>query len=62
MKLSLRSKILQMEVGGTLIVRFADGKPSLVRNYASTLGAEYRRTYSVNYDRAKNRCLVTRTA
>lgn len=51
-----------MEVGDTLLVRSTDGKPSLVRNYASTLGAENRRKYSVNYDRIRNRCLVTRTA
>jgi hypothetical protein len=51
-----------MEVGETLLVRYADGKPSLVRNYASTLGAENRRRYSVNYDRKWNRCTVTRTA
>lgn len=51
-----------MEVGATLIVRETDGKLSLVRNYASALGGEYKRKYSVNYDRARNRCLVTRTA
>jgi len=62
MKKSLRSKFLEMEIGATLIVRAKDGKPSLVRNYASTIGGEYRRTYTVNYDREKNRCLVTRTA
>lgn len=62
MKASLRSRILLLEVGGTLLVRAADGKPSLLRNYASTLGAEYRRKFSVNYDRERNRCLVTRTA
>lgn len=62
MKASLRSKILLLEVGGTLLVRAGDGKPSLVRNYASTLGAEYRRRYTVNYDRVRNRCTVTRTA
>lgn len=62
MKASLRSKILLLEVGGTLLVRAADGKPSLVRNYASVLGSEYRRKYSVSYDRERNRCTVTRTA
>lgn len=62
MKKSLRSKILEMEIGAVLTVRAKDGKPSLVRNYASTIGGEYRRTYTVNYDREKNRCLVTRTA
>jgi len=62
MKTSLRSKILMMEVGATLVVRENDGKLSLVRTYASALGGEYKRKYSVNYDRARNRCLVTRTA
>jgi len=62
MKLSLRSKFLAMEVGTSLIVRESDGKLSLVRNYASTLGGEYKRKYSVSYDRSKNRCIVTRTA
>lgn len=62
MKTSLRSRILLLEVGGTLLVRAADGKPSLVRNYASVLGSEYRRKYSVSYDRDRNRCTVTRTA
>lgn len=62
MKPSLRSKFLLLEVGGTLVVRSNDGKPSLVRNYASSLGAEYRRRFTVNYDRSKNRCTVTRTA
>jgi len=51
-----------MEVGATLIVRENDGKLSLVRVYASQLGGEYKRKYSVNYDRARNRCIVTRTA
>lgn len=62
MKTSLRSKFLKMEVGATLIVRETDGKLSLVRNYASQLGGEYKRKFTVNYERAKNRCLVTRTA
>ncbi len=62
MKPSLRSRFLLLEVGGTLVVRSNDGKPSLVRNYASSLGAEYRRRFTVSYDRTKNRCTVTRTA
>ena len=51
-----------MEVGSTLIVRESDGKLSLVRTYASSLGGEYKRKYSVSYDRNRNRCIVTRTA
>lgn len=62
MKTSLRSRFLLLEVGGTMVVRNNDGKQSLVRNYASTLGAEYRRKFTVKYDRTKNRCTVTRTA
>ena len=62
MKQSLRSRFLLLEVGEQLVVRSADGKQSLVRNYASSLGAEYRRKFTVNYDRAKNRCTITRTA
>lgn len=62
MKPSLRSKFLLLEVGGTLVVRSIDARPSMVRNYASSLGAEYRRRFTVNFDRIKNRCTVTRIA
>lgn len=62
MKTSLRAKFLLLEVGGILTVRTDDGKPSLLRNYASQIGAEHGRRYKVHYDRARNRCTVTRTA
>ena len=62
MKQSLRSRFLLLEVGSQMVVRPKDGKLTLVRNYASSLGAEYRRRFTVNYDRAKNSCTVTRTA
>lgn len=58
---SLRSQMMQMEVGAVLEAG-RSYKGVTVRNYASDLGREYGRTYSTHYNREKGHYEITRTA
>ena len=54
--------MLRMEVGDRIIVGFDEVLGQTLRQYASALGADYERRYSVSMDRATRTYQVIRYA
>ena len=61
-KTSPRGRMLRMEVGDRIIVGFDEVLGQTLRQYASALGADYERRYSVSVNRATRTYQVIRYA
>lgn len=57
---SLRSRIINMKPNQTIFVSLATNKSNTVYNYASYIGRDLGRVYSVKYDRDARGIIVTR--
>lgn len=61
-KTSLRARIIGMKPDQTIAVSLATNKSTTVYNYASFLGRDLGRVYTVRYDKNARVILVTREA
>lgn len=59
-KISVRATLAVMKKGETIALPFSVCKYNTARNYASMLGLELKRRYSVHVTRGESTCKVTR--
>lgn len=59
---SFRQRILDLEIGGRIIIPVDEVGYTTIRSYASDLGFAYKRRYSTHRDRATRTYTITREA
>ena len=59
---SLRSRLVDLPIGGSEAVSLDNHKSASIRNCASLLGLDLQRKYEVHIDKAIRCCYITRTA
>ena len=59
---SFRQRIIDLEIGGRLIIPVDEVGYTTIRSYASDLGFAYQRKYSTHRNREERTYTITRTA
>lgn len=59
---SFRQRILDLEIGGRIIIPVDEVGYTTIRSYASDLGFAYQRRYSTHRDRVTRTYTITREA
>ncbi len=59
---SFRQRILDLEIGGRIIIPVDEVGYTTIRSYASDLGFAYQRRYSTHRDRESRTYTITREA